>query len=107
PWNEPVTAPNASTCTVVVAWESAHVKYPALVDPNWTTADSMSVARYYHTSSVKGGRVLVAGGLTSTGATDSVEIYEPITGTWAAAGSMGTKRYLHTATVLSSGSVLF
>jgi len=43
PWGRAVTAPGARSCRVVVAWADAHVRYPALVDPSWTsTAGGMA-----------------------------------------------------------------
>src|SRR5205807_740027 len=54
------------------------------------------------------GKVLVAGGWTSTDThgTASAELYDPSTGTWASTGSMSIARVEHTATRLVSGKVL-
>ena len=37
PWGRPVTPPGASSCVVTVSWARAGVRYPALVDPQWTS----------------------------------------------------------------------
>jgi YD repeat-containing protein len=108
PWGRPVTAPGAKTCVVRVSWDDAAVAYPAVLDPRWTTAGSMTVARQDHTATLLStGKVLVAGGRsTSTGTTGlaSAELYDPTTGTWAATGSMTGGRWSHTATQLNTNS---
>ncbi len=74
----------------------------------WTATDSMNVARFDHAAvKLNDGRILVAGGSTSTGvALASAEIYNPATGHWTATGSMATPRYGFTLTVLANGWVL-
>ena len=51
------------------------------------------------------GRVLVAGGSSSNGTTDSTEIYDPTSGIFTAATSMNEPRQQQTATLLSDGQV--
>ncbi len=73
----------------------------------WTTIDSMSFARQYHTATLlPDGRVLVAGGGDVGYFISSAEIYDPATGTWSATGTLGTARGIHTATLLPDGKVL-
>ena len=101
PWGRPPESPKARTCDVLVSW--GHARYPALLDPSWTTTGSMIVARYSHTASVlANGRVLAVGG---QGNQTSAELYDSATGTWSATG-IGGKRWGHTATVLGNGKVL-
>src|SRR6185369_3066804 len=52
------------------------------------------------------GKVLVAGGSSSSGQLSSAELYDPDTGSWSSTGSIATGRGYHTATLLSSGKVL-
>jgi len=52
------------------------------------------------------GRVLVAGGFSSNGTTNSTEIYDPPSGTFTAAASMNAARQQQTATLLPDGRVL-
>jgi len=105
PWDHPVTAPGASTCTLHVSWPGAAVQYPAVLDPRWTTTGSMATARQEHTATpLSTGRVLVAGGRSGTGTTalSSAELYDRTTGTWAATGAMTGARRLATAVQLGT-----
>jgi hypothetical protein len=114
PWDRPVTAPGASTCTVRVSWNADAVKYPAVLDPRWTTTANMATARQEHTATLlSNGKVLVAGGRVDngTGATASAELYDPTSKTWTGAGNIvsgspavSTPRRLHTAVQLPTSS---
>lgn len=87
-----------------------------LFDP--TTGDAPATgtfadARAFHTSTLlPNGRVLIAGGATSTipdGSPPSVlsaEVYDPVAGTFSAAGTLATSRIEANAVVLPSGDVL-
>ncbi|CAF3629173.1 unnamed protein product [Rotaria sp. Silwood1] len=67
----------------------------------------MNDARNQHTASVlTDGKVLVTGGVGSSGRLDSAEWYDPLTGNWTTTGSMNTARHSHTASVLTDGKVL-
>ncbi len=72
----------------------------------------MTTAREQHTASLLAdGRVLIVGGITSSGTGDlqptaTVEVYDPSTGSFSVTGSMLEARTLHTATLLSNGQVL-
>lgn len=52
------------------------------------------------------GRVLLAGGIGSAGALDSVEIYDPATGLLSQAATLPAKRGLHTATTIDGAVYL-
>jgi N-acetylneuraminic acid mutarotase len=79
---------------------------PACV-AGWTTAGSMSTGREQFTATLlPSGKVLVAGGLNSSGALASAELYDPATNSWSPAASMAASRSWHTATRLLSGKVL-
>jgi N-acetylneuraminic acid mutarotase len=86
----------------------------------WTTAASMSEARFNFTLTLlQNGKVLAAGGMTpiSQGSpappgtfmpepTASAEIYDPSAGTWAPVAAMNLPRAHHIASLLSNGDVL-
>jgi hypothetical protein len=109
PWDRPVTEPGASSCVVRVAWDDAAVRYPAILDPSWTTTGSMATAREDHTMTYLPltTKILATGGRsTPTGTTglSSAELFDPATNTWAATGSMTGGRFLHSATALNPSS---
>jgi hypothetical protein len=76
----------------------------------WTAARSMNHPRFEHSATLLAdGRVLVAGGLSSSGttrATSSAEIFDPGTGRWTPVAAMKVPRWVHSATLLSDGRVL-
>lgn len=106
PWGRAVTPPGSGSCTVRVSWDDQGVVYPAVLDPRWTTTGSMTSARQGHSATVLStGKVLVAGGGTSsTTALATAELFDRTTGTWAATGSMTGPRQLHTAVQLGTSS---
>ncbi|MGO8968613.1 MAG: kelch repeat-containing protein [Myxococcaceae bacterium] len=68
---------------------------------------SLAEARSGHTATfLPTGKVLVAGGLGSSGTLASAELYDPTVGVWSATQSMLNARSGHTATLLPSGKVL-
>ncbi len=84
-----------------------------LYDPvigTWERTGSLATARMYHTATLlPDGKVLVAGGYNPTnpyGSLDSVELYDPSTGTWATTSNLATQRSRHSATLLPNGTVL-
>jgi hypothetical protein len=110
PEGKPHPKPNASSCNVALTWNPSSVKYPAAVDPTWSSTASMSVPRAWHKAIKLDGspdRVLVAGGLTSTGyvVNASAEIYNASNGSWSATGSMAQARYSHGAVKFGDGTV--
>jgi hypothetical protein len=109
PWNRAVTAPGAASCTLRVRWPDEAVRYPAVLDPKWTTTGSLSVARQDHNliNLPLTAKVLAVGGRsTPTGTTGlaSAEIYDKSTGTWSVTGSMSGGRWSASATLLNSSS---
>ena len=74
----------------------------------WTPASPMATARANHTATILAdGRVLVVGGTSAKGgATNEVEIYDPVTDAWTRADPIKNPRYNHTATILADGRVL-
>jgi RHS repeat-associated protein len=105
PWDRPVTAPGATTCTVHVSWPSEGVTYPALLDPKWTTTADMVKKRNGHTATVlPTGRVLVAGGTDGATVFSSAELYDRTTGTWSSTGSMTGARKYQSAVLLNTSS---
>ncbi|WP_170320019.1 Kelch repeat-containing protein [Polyangium spumosum] len=112
PWGRPVTPPCRTgvecTCEVVVRWDGEVIRYPALLDPKWSTTGSMGEARkLFAAAPLPDGRVLVAGGEQSgIDYLDSVEFYDPSSGTWSSGPALNHQRSQHTATVLASGNIL-
>jgi hypothetical protein len=68
----------------------------------------MVAERTSHTATLlANGKVLIAGGSNSAGATlATTELYDPNSGTFAATGTMAAARTSHTATLLANGNVL-
>ncbi len=106
PWDRPLTSINSDTCTVRITWSSDAVTYPALLDPTWSTTGSMATARQGHSATVLStGKVLVVGGLGSSGsALSSAELFDRTTGTWAATASISGARQLHRAVQLNTST---
>jgi hypothetical protein len=68
---------------------------------------NLVAARSSHTATLlPNGKVLVAGGVGSSGILASAEIYDPASGSWTATGNMLSGREFHTATLLPNGQVL-
>jgi hypothetical protein len=69
---------------------------------------SLNTARAYPAAAlVKGGQVLVAGGQTSSGATNAVDLYDPVGGSFTnITPGLVAARFRHTATTLNDGMVL-
>ena len=51
-------------------------------------------------------KVLVTGGYDGNFPKNTVELYDPSTGTWAITDNMNHARFFHTASVLTNGKVL-
>jgi len=106
PWGRPTVAPGAGTCVVSVRWKADD--YPILVDPLWSTTDSMSTGRteIREAPRLPSGRVLVAGGVDDEVPLRLAEIYDPTTGTFADANAMSVPRGSPGITALVSGKIL-
>jgi len=71
------------------------------------TTGAMGVPRHSHTATqLLSGKILIAGGIDSSGALSSAEIYDPSNQIFAPAATMTSERWLHTATLLNDGTVL-
>jgi N-acetylneuraminic acid mutarotase len=86
---------------------------PALYDPAsdiWQPAGRLAISRWTAQAvRLQDGRVLLIGGRTpyeEERTIDSVEIYDPASGTWRQAAPLAQARYLHTTTLLPDGRVL-
>ena len=94
-------------------WSNSCAATAELYNPStgqWTTTGSMTKTRASHTATLlSNGSVLVAGGICNGGsayADNSVELYDPSTGTWKATASMNVARVNTAATLLPNGQVL-
>lgn len=68
-----------------------------------TTAHPMNVARAEHTATpLPDETVLITGGLTPQGFTNSAELYDPLTDSFSTVGSMSVARAEHSATLVDS-----
>jgi N-acetylneuraminic acid mutarotase len=84
---------------------------PATNAAAWHPTESMITPHDWHTATLlRDGRVLVAGGLATTGDSqedsDEAELYDPASGHWTMTGDMVQARSGHTATLLADGRVL-
>lgn len=106
PWGRPVTPPGSDSCELVLTWDG-HLAYPALLDPAWFVAATMSNPRFGSVAqTLTDGRVLVASADAPFGSPSSYpsEVYDPPTDTWAtvsSAPSAGGRRSL----LLQDGTV--
>ena len=77
-------------------------------DTGWTAVDSMNRVRFDAAAvQLADGRILVAGGSTSSGsALSESEVFDPATGHWTISGYMLWARYGLTMTLLPDGRVL-
>jgi N-acetylneuraminic acid mutarotase len=88
---------------------SAEIFDPA--SRRWSRVADMSVPRESPCATLLAdGRVLITGGRTADSATlnatESAELFDPVTGRWSAAVSMHLQRAYHTATRMRDGRVL-
>ena len=73
----------------------------------WQLKAELHEARLLHTATLlPDGRVLVAGGVGSSGQLSSAELYDPLSDTWTLAAPMRTARSYHTASLMPNGQVL-
>jgi hypothetical protein len=99
------TVPSVATAYVLDMTQTA---------PTWRSVSSMAFPRTYHnTTLLPDGTVLVTGGGTTTGATDTshavlpAEVWSPTTQTWTTLASMSAPRLYHSeALLLPDGRVL-
>jgi hypothetical protein len=110
PWGRSPVSPGGA-CTVTLRWDAGDLVYPILVDPLWSTADSLGTPRGHHQATLlDDGRVLVSGGSSANFASDAAyataEIYDPVTDSWAATAGMTAARLEHVAALLPDGRVL-
>jgi hypothetical protein len=86
---------------------SAEIYDPTLATFTVLSA-TMTTPRYNHTATLlSNGKVILAGGIASSGLLPSAELFDPSTGSFTLiTGAMSAARYSHTATLLTSGKVL-
>ena len=78
----------------------------------WSVTGSLNTPRFEHTATLlKNGKVLVVGGgeiidWDEIRPLDTVELYDPDTGTWSFTGNLNVAIEAHTATLLQNGKVL-
>lgn len=97
------------------AFEGHELHRCGIVDPSthtWTDVAPLKNSRYYHRMiRLQDGRVMAIGGThlvpwVGWVSMDSVEIFDPQSGTWSDAASMNSPRSNHTCTLLADGRVL-
>lgn len=95
PWDRPVKAPGAAECTLRVSWDDSKVVYPAIVDPAWATAKSLTFARYRNAATKwnQNGFLITCGGIDNNGdPLASCEQYNHGTDTWTTIAAMKSPR---------------
>jgi Kelch motif len=94
-----------NTFAAVMLWSLSIHSVPAAP---WVNTGALNLGRHSHTATLlPNGKVLVTGGVgRTTGITDSVELYDPATGSNQPTGSLAISRRDHTATLLLNGKVL-
>ena len=101
PWRRAVTAPGAGTCQVEVSWHNSSLRYPAILDPQWTDTTAMTNPRESHAAVelAPGGEVFVTGGWYSKyyGISNqgTSEFYDPELGVWTIGPAMAADRKNH------------
>jgi hypothetical protein len=109
---DPTGTPPAASGTVLVAGGIAATTLASAerydpVSDTFQATGSLSTARHSQTATVlPTGRVLVAGGVSTTLTLASTELYDPGTGQFGPSPPMVVPRYLDTATLLETGEVL-
>jgi uncharacterized repeat protein (TIGR02543 family) len=83
------------------------------LDGVWSsTTGQLNTSRYRHTSTLissgpNAGKVLViGGGNSSSGHTNTCELYDPIAKTWSYTGAIAGFRWDHTANILPDGNII-
>jgi hypothetical protein len=105
PWGRPPLPPGANSCRVLIAWDDKALRYPALLDPNWTTAASMAVPRCFFGSEVLAHHVpelvVAFGGIDATYTPlATTEFFNADNNTWSPGHPMNVAR-------MAAGSVSF
>jgi len=73
----------------------------------FVTNTPLITSRFAHTATLlSNGKVLVAGGYSSSGIATTAELHDPATGAWVVTGAPLMPRREHTATLLQNGKVL-
>lgn len=90
---------------------TAYLDGTEIYDPDTGTwrviTNPLNIGRSYHTATLlPDGKVLAAGGCSSTGSLASAELFDPTSETWTATNSLNSPRFSHTATLLPNGKVL-
>ncbi|AUX32396.1 uncharacterized protein SOCE836_045330 [Sorangium cellulosum] len=100
-------SPRFNITTASLAETSTELYLPA--EGTFTSGPSLSTARFDHTATrLDDGRVLIAGGAPTLGATplNSFVLYDPSTGSLGAPGTMQRPRRGHASVLLNNGTVL-
>jgi hypothetical protein len=104
PFDRPVTAPGAARCALRVTWTGA--RYPAILDPSWSTTGKTFVDRLHHTTTLlPSGALLSVGSFVSNTYQASAELFDGKSSVATTKAPL-EKRGAHTATLLPNGKVL-
>jgi len=81
------TPPGATNCRISVTWDDSSVRYPAILDPNWSMGSTMAVTVTdfdYQVLRKQTPQLAVAfGGGTDTAFSNVTQFFDPDSGTWS------------------------
>ena len=105
-WGRKPIPPGAPNCHVSVSWSDTSVQYPAVLDPNWSTAGTMAVPRGYFGTAILTKHspqyVVAFGGSNLVNTSNVTEFFNVDSGTWSPGPPLNVARYGGASVVYNS-----